>query len=110
LLGKRDFTKAQQRYIRCRLNKKIKEFVSNELTILQDNGYLVGTIAASSNVAASCNAYADKTSKNGTNHAQINAPRVVHAPWSGGEQCKQDPCRKAFGITLLLLKRSMCHL
>lgn len=56
LLGNRDFTKAQQRYIRCRLNKKIKESVSNELTILQDKGYIVGTIAASSSgVAACCN-------------------------------------------------------
>jgi hypothetical protein len=36
LLGNRDFTKAQQRYIRCRLNKKVKEFIANELPILQD--------------------------------------------------------------------------
>lgn len=49
LLGNREFTKAQKRYLRCRLNKKVKEFVSNELTILQDKGYLVGTVAASSN-------------------------------------------------------------
>ncbi len=56
LLGNREFTKAQQRYLRCRLNKKIKEFVSNELTILQDKGYIAGTIAASRNgVAACCN-------------------------------------------------------
>jgi hypothetical protein len=22
----------------------------------------------------------------------------IHAPWSGGEQCKQDPCRQAYRV------------
>jgi hypothetical protein len=46
LQSKREFTKSQQRYNRYRLNKKIKEFLSNELTILQDNGFLTTTVAA----------------------------------------------------------------
>jgi hypothetical protein len=69
LLGNREFTKTQQRYLRCRLNKKVEEFVSNELTILQDKGYIVGTIAASSNAAAkSCNA----ALRNGQQRSDVN--------------------------------------
>jgi hypothetical protein len=69
LLGNREFTKTQQRYLRCRLNKKVKEFVSNELTILKDKGYIVGTIAASSNAAAkSCNA----ALRNGQQRSDVN--------------------------------------
>ena len=69
LLGNREFTKTQQRYLRCRLNKKVKEFVSNELTILKDKGYIVGTIAASSNAAAkSCNT----ALRNGQQRSDVN--------------------------------------
>jgi hypothetical protein len=49
LLDKRVFIKPQQLYIRCRLNKKVRAFLSSEFTILQDTAYIVGTIAASSN-------------------------------------------------------------
>ena len=49
LLDKSVFTKTQQLYIRCRLNKKVRAFLSSEFTILQDTAYIVGTIAASSN-------------------------------------------------------------
>ena len=75
LLGNRDFTKAQQRYIRCRLNKKmIKEFISNELTILQDKGYIVGTIAASSNVAACCSLGLRNTNKSSAGSGNFVPP------------------------------------
>ena len=61
--------KPQQRYLRCRLNKKVKEFVSNELTILQDKGYIVGTIAASSNAATkNCNT----ALRNGKQRSDVN--------------------------------------
>ena len=61
--------KPQQRYLRCRLNKKVKEFVSNELTILQDKGYIVGTIAASSNAATkNCNT----ALRNGQQRSDVN--------------------------------------
>ena len=49
LLDKRVFIKPQQLYISCRLNKKVRAFLSSEFTILQDTAYIVGTIAASSN-------------------------------------------------------------
>jgi hypothetical protein len=40
LSGPREFTKSQVRCIRCRLNKKVKDFVDNELPILIDKGLL----------------------------------------------------------------------
>jgi hypothetical protein len=79
LLGNRDFTKAQQRYIRCRLNKKmIKEFISNELTILQDKGYIVGTIAASSNVAGCCSLGLRNTNKSSAGSGNFVSPFPPH--------------------------------
>jgi hypothetical protein len=48
LLGKKEFTKPQKRYLRSRLNKRIKEFASTELKLLQDNGYLLAVAANSS--------------------------------------------------------------
>ena len=57
MLGKREFTKPQKRYLRrSRPNKKIKKFASTELNLLQDKGYLLAVAANSSgSVAASCN-------------------------------------------------------
>jgi hypothetical protein len=54
-------------------NKKIKEFVSNGLTILQNKGYIVGTIEASSNaVAACCDAL--KIKENGAGSGNLVPP------------------------------------
>jgi hypothetical protein len=52
----------------------IKEFISNELTILQDKGYIVGTIAASSSVAARCNVGLRNTNKSSAGSGNFVPP------------------------------------
>ena len=60
LLGKREFTKPQKRYLKCRLSKKVNDFVNNELLLLQKKGYLLLPL---SSVAASCNGNSDNGSR-----------------------------------------------
>jgi hypothetical protein len=76
LVGKREFTKPQKRYLKCRLSKKVNDFVNNELLLLQKKGYLLlplSSVAASCNgnsdngssIAACCNAELTNSNKNG---------------------------------------------
>jgi hypothetical protein len=51
LLGKREFTKDQQYYIRSRLRKKVKTFFGIELPLLDERGFLA---ACSKDLAAGC--------------------------------------------------------
>jgi hypothetical protein len=54
LLQTKELSKTQQRYIRYKLRKKIKQFYSVELPLLTDKGYIVNNMAANScGVAAS---------------------------------------------------------
>ena len=46
LLQTREINKTQQRYIRYKLRKKIKQFYSVELPLLSDKGYIVNNMAA----------------------------------------------------------------
>ncbi|MDQ4066577.1 MAG: hypothetical protein M3114_03205 [Thermoproteota archaeon] len=77
----KDFTNAQQRYIRCRLKKKLR---------------LLGEQLQRCNVAANeragCNALNQPVPP-----SQSVATRDFYAPWSGREQCEQNPCWKAYG-------------
>jgi hypothetical protein len=52
LLDKRELTKPQKRYLKCRLSYKVNDFVNNELVLLHEKGYLLLPV---SSVAASCN-------------------------------------------------------
>jgi hypothetical protein len=54
LLQSREFSKTQQRYIRYKLNRKIKQFYGIELPLLIDKGYIVA--ANSCGVAAGSHA------------------------------------------------------
>ena len=73
---KEQFTKPQQRYIRCRLRKKLR--------LLNEEFRLAGIIPESCNsVAESCNGL--NISKP---LSQLVAPCNFHAPWPGGEQCE----------------------
>ena len=112
-------SKSQQRYIRYKLRKKVKRFYDSELPLLIDKGYITtstgitsyyctavvgggggGSVAANaSGVASGSHAYEDNNDKKEQNPRSNVAVGYLHAPWSGGEQCKQDPCRKAYGIT-----------
>jgi hypothetical protein len=64
LVGNRQFTKAQQRYIRYRLNKKLKKLTPAELALLQDRGFLTATTTT---VAAAANSHAAAASRDGCN-------------------------------------------
>jgi hypothetical protein len=75
--------------VKSRLLKKLKVFVDQELPLLIENGYL----AENCKLAENCNIL------NEPNRAsQSFAISHFHAPWPGGEQCEQDPCRKAYEI------------
>jgi hypothetical protein len=53
LSGTRELSKTQQRYIRYKLRKKIREFYNPELPLLIENGYSTAdNVAASSYVVA----------------------------------------------------------
>jgi hypothetical protein len=85
LLGKREFTKPQKRYLKCRLSKKVNDFVNNELLLLQKKGYLLlplSSVAASCNgdsdngssIAACCNAELTNSNKNGAGSGNFVPP------------------------------------
>jgi hypothetical protein len=67
------------------------DFSSTELKLLQDKGYLLAVADNSSDsVAACCNGPSQQRNKTYINHAQINAPCAVYAPWSDKEQVSHE--------------------
>jgi hypothetical protein len=52
LLNTREINKTQQRYIRYKLRKKIKQFYNVELPLLIEKGYVIGVAANTNGVAA----------------------------------------------------------
>jgi hypothetical protein len=64
LLDKRVFSKAQQLYIRCRLNKKVRAFLSSEFTILQDTAYIVGTLQPAATIGIAWLGYGSRLAMN----------------------------------------------
>ena len=67
LLDNREFTKVQQRNIRCRLNKKVKVLLGSELPILQAKGS--SYTAATAALKGSCNTALLQTSNKDTKRA-----------------------------------------
>jgi hypothetical protein len=87
-------TDGYSRVIKSRLQKKIERFITEELPLLIDKGFIQSkTLAASdvtgfSSVTENCNTEEKKTSKNGIKDAQISdifAASNFYASWSGGE-------------------------
>jgi hypothetical protein len=63
LVARREFTKPQKRFIKSRLNKKVKDFADNELTILVEKGYL--DVTEFRNVTENCNALVAQLAERG---------------------------------------------
>lgn len=80
LSGNHDFSKTKQRYVRYRLKRKL-------LLIDEERRDVAAKLLR-------CNAIIEPNRP-----SQAVALSDIHAPRSGGEQRKQDPCRKAYGIT-----------
>jgi hypothetical protein len=68
--------------VKSRLIKKINTFTSQELPLLIEKGYLA-EFGKQQDLAENCKVL------NGSKHAvRSDAPRDIHAPRSGGKQCK----------------------
>ena len=91
LVDNHRFNPGYRRVIRSRLHKKIEVFVKEELPLLVEKGLL--GVTEFRNVTENCNAL------NGSYGAieRAIATRDFYAPWSGREQCEQNPCWKAYG-------------
>jgi hypothetical protein len=92
LLGKREFSKEQQYYIKSRLLKKVKALYGIELPLLEEGGYLA---ACSKNLAAGC-----KVSKEGD-----SLIRIPPQTFDYNEREKEEVGRKGFEPSVPAMSR-----
>jgi hypothetical protein len=84
LLQTKELSKTQQRYIRYKLRRKVKQFYSVELPLLIEKGYVITSVAANTNaVAAGSHASHEQTNKTSVEHAQYDIAHGTYEPLQG---------------------------
>jgi hypothetical protein len=80
----REISKTEQRYIRYKLRRKIKQFYGVELPLLIEKGDVITSVAANTNsVAAGCHVRHGQTNKTSVEHAQNDTIHGTYEPWQG---------------------------
>jgi hypothetical protein len=80
----REISKTQQRYIRYKLRRKLKQFCGVELPLLIEKGYVITSVAANTNaVAAGGHVSHEQTNKTSVEHAQNDTTHGTYEPWQG---------------------------
>jgi hypothetical protein len=80
----REISKTQQRYIRYKLRRKLKQFYGVALPLLIEKGYIMTSVAANTNaVAAGRCVPHEQTNKTSVEHAQNDTTHGTYEPWQG---------------------------
>ncbi len=80
----REISKTQQRYIRYKLRRKLKQFYGVELPLLIEKGYVITSVAANTNaVASGGHVPHEHTNKTSVKHAQNDTTRDTYEPLQG---------------------------
>jgi hypothetical protein len=80
----KDISKTQQRYIRYKLRKKLKQFYGVELPLLIEKGYAITSVAANTNAVAARGHFPhEHTNKTSVEHAQNDTIRGKYEPLQG---------------------------
>jgi hypothetical protein len=80
----REISKTQQRYIRYKLRRKLKQFYGVEQPLLNEKGYIMTSVAANTNaVAAGRRVPHEQTNKTSVEHAQNDTTHGTYEPWQG---------------------------